>query len=43
MEQENNYEAEGSQKIPTSKGPFKGRFNASCQVNIFIGAHFLMN
>ncbi len=30
--EENNYEAEGSQKIVKSNGPFKGRMNASCQV-----------
>ena len=30
--EENNFEAEGSQKILKSNGPFKGRMNASCQV-----------
>ncbi len=35
LEQENDYEAEGTIKIPTSRGPFKGRYNASCQVHIY--------
>lgn len=30
---ENDYEAKGSVKIPHSNGPFKGRLNASAQVN----------
>lgn len=31
--EENDYEAEGSTKMPKSNGPFKGRMNASCQVS----------
>lgn len=31
VKEENKYEAEGSQKIVNSNGPFKGRMNASCQ------------
>ena len=32
--EENEYEAEGSIQMPTSNGPFKGRMNASCQVEL---------
>lgn len=44
LEQENNYEAEGSLKIPSSRGPFKGRFNASCQYpKLFEDCYFYLS